>query len=71
MESENETLLMFLRLWNVVVKGFEEPENEDKLKEAQEKFDALRMTNARAHSKIQNRVTIAIFHRVMRTTTAR
>ncbi|XP_038983671.1 uncharacterized protein LOC120111184 [Phoenix dactylifera] len=66
------TLLLSEGLWNIVEKGFEDPDDESGLSDAQRKrLDANRMTDARALSKIQNGVSPTIFPRIIRANTAK
>lgn len=56
------TLLRFKLLWSITVKGFNKPENKDKLLEAnKQKLEANTMTDAKALFKIQNAISPTIF----------
>lgn len=57
-----KTLLLSKGLQSIVEKGFSEPSDESQLTNAQrERLEASRMKDAKALSKIQNGVSIAIF----------
>lgn len=66
------TSLLSKELWSFVEKGFNESKVESQLTAAEKgKFEANRMSDAKALSKIQDRVSSTIFLRIIRARTAK
>ncbi|WOH12088.1 hypothetical protein DCAR_0831587 [Daucus carota subsp. sativus] len=66
------TVLRAEGLWNIVEKGFAEPEDEADLSEAElKKLESSRCQDARALSKLQMGVTKPIFTRISTASTAK